>query len=430
MNKIILIFGIFSVNLFFSISAIVGYNYNGLDESKIYLVYSSGVACFCFLLSILYLFRKNVKVNKKDLLSYSLPFIFLVMYLLSFFTNDTYSKSAFLSYAYFLLWSVPAAYIAIYINMKKSFFELIKYIEIVMLIFSFSIINSAFIPFISGQSFSSIGGATYQSASYIAAFAYGLNLYFLTLGSHHIRLDFTEKISYKMFCIFLLFIQILGVIISGGRGGIVLVSVYTLVIAILIMKSKKKKNILFFIFLFLSSVITIQLLFPFFMKNHIFSDGFSRVFQFVEGDDLINWSGTSGRDIVYSYALNLIKESPVMGYGVFGYWEFLPFSPHNIVLEILLGGGVIYLAIVSTLFILFLVKLNKMIKVNKENTIIIILFLYPLVMLMFSGTYLISSELWFVLILVFTSTFTNENINFKKTMRIDIENETKEKNYE
>jgi O-antigen ligase len=115
----------------------------------------------------------------------------------------------------------------------------------------------------------------------------------------------------------------------------------------------------------------------------------------------INWEKTSGRDQVYSSAISFIKERPILGYGIFSYWRVMP-NPHNLFLEILLSGGIVYFFMFFSLLGRLFIKLSKMIRYDCRNKFWLVIYMYPFIMLMFSGSYLTSSMFWFVGMLVAT----------------------------
>ena len=411
MRNTILILGIMSNNIFFTIASIIGYEYSGSGESKIFIIYSVLVAALNILIFIIDYFRRKFSITYKDLFLLIIPFFMIANYGIVKIINSYISVYATNSILYFLLWSGVAIYIGVYVSRNNLLDSLVKYLEVIMWIFSLAIIFSLIIPFVNGKEFSSLGGSSYQTASYVSAFSYGINLYFIFYGNNHVRFKFTKVKGYNLICDLLLLFQLLGILISGGRGGIILFIVYNIYIFFSVMKRMDKKNIIKIIRFIFLSIIIILILFPILMKNHLFIEGFSRVFSFISHDGGINWSGTSGRDEIYINAINMIMKRPILGYGIYGVEGY----PHNIILEILIHGGVIYLAFVLFVFICFINKLRVLIRKNCKYRIISIIFIYPIIMLLFSGTYTNFSELWFVLSLVFSckSTIIKENKNEK-----------------
>lgn len=395
MTTLIPVLGMMSVNIFFATSAFIGYQYNGIENSKIYILYCITIAILNIFICIKSI-SKDYKVNQGECVLLLFPFLAMFFYCIGIMQTGYININSIKFFMYFILWCVPAIYGGIYVCRKKILYSLIKWIDVIIIIYSLAIIFTTIIPFAKGVGFDSIGGGTYQNASYIAANAYGIGLYFIFYGKYYDRFNFTKMSIYKYIYMVLISIQILGIFISGGRGGIVLTFVYTIVISSIVIISRNKKNIS--IYVFFISILTIIgfLVLPKLMENDIFLSGFKRVFAFISHEGSINWDGTSNRNYVYLDAINLILQKPIVGYGVFEYLTITP-NPHNLILEILLAGGVIYL-ITSIIIVLgIVIKLINLIKSDKRNLILLVLILYPLTMLMFSGTYLNCSEFWFTI---------------------------------
>ena len=155
--------------------------------------------------------------------------------------------------------------------------------------------------------------------------------------------------------------------------------------------------------------------FLYYIKNlidiPIFKSSLERVFSYLTPNG-IDMSQTSGRDHVYRDAIELIKQSPIIGYGIFGFFKVYGSYPHNFFLEILLQGGILLLFAILIIIISLIKKIIYMIKYNEELRIILIIFLYPIVMLMFSGTYTSDSIFWFSISFIFSYRFQNKIRNY------------------
>lgn len=400
MNAIIPIFSMLSINLYFTLSSLIGYTYKGSEVSKSYIIYCLLVAVLSISICLKKFISKG-KINRKNLFVLMIPMLVSGIFLLTVLITGNISTQKMEFFKYFLLWGVPAIYMAVYVSENLILHDIIKFMEVVMIIFTLSIIFTTIIPFIRGARFESIGGATYQSASYISAFAYGINLYFIFDKNYNSRFKFSTYKLYKLVSIFLLILQITGIFLSGGRGGIILCLIYTIYISIYIFKDRKYKNIIRYIFIVLFILTIISIVYPILMKNDIFYKGVNRVFAFISSEG-ISWENTSGRNIVYENAIDLIMKRPILGYGLYGFLDVYKGYPHNIILEVLLNGGITYLFIVLIIAIILSRKLKKLISQNKCNRMITIILIYTLTMLMFSGSYMRTSEFWFILTIIFT----------------------------
>jgi hypothetical protein len=243
----------------------------------------------------------------------------------------------------------------------------------------------------------SFGGATYQTFSYVSAFAFGLNLFFYFRKSYSSFGPFS-----KLFFYFIFVVTLMGVFLSGGRGGFVLVAAYLFYFSFIVFSQVKRM----YIFLFFEIIIFLYVLIlfnPEFLRQISEIGSFDRLFQYVNPDDLsLDWGGTSGRDEVYLNVLRYIFIKPFLGYGVYGVFNITG-TPHNLFLELLLSGGVVFL----TLFLIvgFVIILPVALKLIRNNSIVVIIGIYPLVQLLFSGSYLTNSEFWFVFSFMISSYF-------------------------
>lgn len=120
----------------------------------------------------------------------------------------------------------------------------------------------------------------------------------------------------------------------------------------------------------------------------------NRVFAYV-GDGGVDWSGTSGRDVVYGEAVAAIENGGPFGYGLFS-WG-IDYYPHNLLLELLLNGGILYAASSAILLAAFALRAVRLPHSDPSAGVILPLSLYPLSMLQFSGTYMTTGPLWFFL---------------------------------
>lgn len=394
-DVIIIISSLLGGSLFFAISALIGYNYDGVETSNSYLYYSAIASLLgVSILIIDLIFTK--RFSNKEVLPLLLPIIFIFVFItpLSIYNQPSDLENRWIGIN--LLRVTPAIYSSLYLYRRNKFVIFVKYLEVVMILFSIVILIQIAIPFIMGTRTFSLGGTNYQTTSYMAAWTYGISLYYLLFGKNHSRFSFTNLKIYKLLLIILVFTNLIGVIIPSGRGAFVLAVVYSFFSLGIIKNKSDLKRYFGLTIILIISVISIYI----FRDNPIFISSFSRVTEFIGNDFSINWGGTSGRDIVYQNAIELILEKPLFGYGIFGYGRFMDY-PHNLFLELLAGGGFVWFLTFSSFLIYLLYKLYKMVYLDLRFYLIFFLLLSPLVTLMFSGSYLQSPEFWFVIIYIF-----------------------------
>lgn len=226
-EQFIPILGMVGSNFFFVLASIFGFEYTGIENSRSYLIYVVLVLVANFVL-----FSKSFTMGKGRISSKEfLMFLILSVVFLSYITPSLFTgrvnATATTFFMYFVAFSLPAIFAAIYTSKSRTLFEIAKLLEIVMLFLTISIVIKVIIPYFQGQRLLTFAGAVYhQTGSYLSAFAFGLNLYFLFEGQHYERFGLFKSLFYKYFCYLLLIIQALGFILPGGRGGAVLGAVY------------------------------------------------------------------------------------------------------------------------------------------------------------------------------------------------------------
>lgn len=382
--------------LFFSLFAVFGLTYQGSSESSVYTLYliaSSVLTYFLFFWELIE--RGTFKPILVTL--FTIPIIFLFFVLLAPSHSFVQSQSNL-----FFVLVLPASFVG-YIAARTNKLDLINK----GFIFAASIVFLGVLrtlPKLVGSSVIELmdvfGGGQYQAFSYFCAFS------FLTILRHFFNQHNLKFWRYLMY-IFVLLVLFSGVILSGGRGGLMVVLAGLVVFII-----RKKGFIIFMKYLFFISILLFVISFFLIKSDFFFSDrliaSYDRLFSFISIDG-IDMEGTSGRNDFYDIAIFNISKSLYFGYGIFGLVESLgEYYPHNLFLEILLQGGLIYLLIFNTILICFLKKLYSLVKLKKDQDIILIPTIYSFVMLMFSSSYLQEPFFWFSLTYVFS--YKNNNI--------------------
>lgn len=379
-----------SQTLFFSIFAILGLTYKGSGESSLYTLYLLLSSFFVYVLFFReILIKKVIKPSFVFVLGFSIVLIFFILLA----PSHSFVKAQTNLFFVLVLPSAFVGYIVARTNqllfIKKSFvfLSLIVFAAVLRILpklFSSSVIDLMDV----------FGGGQYQAFSYFCAFS------FLTIFHQLINKLFSKQIIF-LFYIVVLIVLFLGVFLSGGRGGLLVVLIGTVTLII------RKKGFLKFIkySLFIFGLLYVLYLFSS-ESNFFFSDriveSFNRLFSFISSEG-IDMDGTSNRDQFYGIALSMIKENLIIGYGFFGLVSSLgDYYPHNIFLEVLLQGGLLFLIFFIFLGFSFFYKLFKLIKLKKNEDFILIPTIYSLVLLMFSSSYLIEPFFWFSLTYVFS----------------------------
>ena len=378
--------------VFFAAAAAAGYTYAGSESSAVYVVYSLSVALLALTVCVVGVVLNRRRYPLAAWIAGMIPLLVGVAY---FAVGDggADSSSASPMFRNFLVWAVPAFYVGLYTGAAGKWRQTARLLDPLMMLFSVASIGSVVGFAFGGLATRGIGGATYQTLSYTSALAFGLNIHLLLDRGKVRRYAIANHKTYRLVCIVLLPVQVFAVVVSGGRGGVVLIGVYVLQ---LLLRQRtvgsRLRSASLIVLIAILSVLLLQLAMP----NTAVSQGYERAFAYVSSSG-VDWAGTSGRDAVYSRALALIDQRPGLGYGPFGFVDHMaPYVyPHNLFLELLLGGGVVGLMLGVSALGALRVRYSRLKQQDDSLGTLGVLATYQIVMLMFSGSYLGAPTLWF-----------------------------------
>ncbi len=260
-----------------------------------------------------------------------------------------------------------------------------------------------------------------QIVGWLAAIFAVLFLLFFLMG--YFSID-KYSLSFSYACLFPMLVlynqkRLLSIIISviiffevvafGSRGAAVFFVLYVL---INLYKQNSKK-----IALALFGVVFILIVFPFFLQYIDKLDISSRsVNLMMEGDF---WESV-GRDTIYDNALNIIRNNPITGIGLYGDRVVLGTYCHNIVLEVLVDFGLFIGTTILICFSLILIKALLVSKFDAHNIAVVLLFsgLMPHI---FSGSYL--QEPYFAILMGYCVWLINNKHNMSNNPVGSIENQ-------
>lgn len=401
MGGFIITLSLFITFIFPILISLFGLSYFGSESSPIYILTVVIVNALTIIYIIFYEIRHKGK-GRGCVLYYFLPLIFVLLYLFEYSIGwICQSDSSFLIFRNAMAISMVGIVVGVFAARYDKFEDIYKNIELLMLLCTISMILALPSMYSSGYGSSIGGGGGHQTISYTAAFAFGINF---------CRIKCNQKFGYKFFCesyykyiaYVLMFFQIIICLIGGGRGGVVLLIVLAL-FSLLYYRGNILKLViaLFAFFLILNVASSISL----FGVGDMLSKGAERAFAFI-GDSSIDLAeGSSGRDYVYERAIALISDSPLFGYGFFRQYDLCqeyfqqPYS-HNLFLELMLQGGVLLVIVFAPILIKFVCCLHRLVVSDNKYFPLISITLFPLVMLMFSGSYFSTPLFWFVIIYV------------------------------
>lgn len=388
----LLIAPLFSV-LYFLFS---GSFWEGSDGDNTFKVVIAITTVIVFLFYFQSLLCKHFRLTINELVVWLVILVLTISYVLNG-SSEELARTHFLRY---LCLSIPSAVIGLEYS-RKNVEDMTVFLQMAMLLLTFG-----FGAMILYSKINGVKLTYYQTTSYSLGFAYAINLLFRLFpfsgGVYCVkRWKLFNFRGSNFFYNILLLLQILLCLVSGGRGGFVLILVSTIVIFYFYLRLKGKRVKWKSLILYIICFVPLLCFLPQPIKDVIMQGG-ERVFSYWTSSG-IDISETSGRDVVYEYSLELIAQRPWCGYGIWAYFDKTGGTyPHNLFLEFLLQRGILFLLLM--LYILFRggQKYVTMVKEENKHLLILPLVLLPGTRLLFSETYLEEGLFWFVAVYIYT----------------------------
>lgn len=393
---LLLLIQLFLTELYYIAVEIFSLSYN----SSIYRGLSLLFGIFWILIYFQDIFKKK-KISKIEII---MIFFVLILTVLSCFTiivNNNSNIIALTTFQMFMISAVPSLLGGIYMSKNKLLTNTFKWMDIISLYLNigiiFTIIHNG-----SGRLLGraiSFAGVHYQAFSYVAALAFGftvLSIYYKGFSCGLFRTRFYELVRFV-----LLFVGLAGVIFGTGRGALVTLASFVVSGGFILYSKIKNKRFLIKVIKYVIVISLVGLiLLSYFIEIPQIMYGISKQFRYISiKSGGINWEETSGRTGIYLHSLKLFMDRPLIGYGINSiYFISLTGSySHNIFLDLLVEGGLIYFLFISIILSYTVYCMRKLVKRDSSLFILKIFFLNSFVMLLFSGSYMRETTLWFVL---------------------------------
>lgn len=303
--------------------------------------------------------------------------------------------------------SVPAACVALNMKGKDELAEIMKIMDLLLPILSFSflfMIKNIYLSRLEGI------GSYDQNASYFIAYCFLIDIFLLSNNNSYPKFKFLDKKWYTALKIALLPYFFVMAFFGGGRGAFITIIVGLFVVFVRNMKRISIALIFKVIFGLLLLLFCVFFVFHELTADYLdlFTENFGRITSLVDNGS-IDTSASSGRDIIWKNATKLISEKPLLGYGIFSYLKFSPW-PHNIFLEVLLQGGMFLLFILLVILLLAFTKYHRMVRFDSSQILLAPFMIWVFTELQFSGSYTFEPFFWFTLSYIY-------NFNFKRYNR-------------
>jgi hypothetical protein len=332
---------------------------------------------------------------------YLLPLVIILLFFVesAFYNNLSLNSFAGKQFVFFCVFGIPAIFLATFIYRYDRFDIVTRSSDIIMLLCTLALVLNLPNMLSSGAGRASIGGSGgHQEIGYSASFCFLINWVNIITGNTKNRFHIFQRKIWRYLFFLLLPLQALVCFLSGGRGGALLL-ILGFLISIIVFSRHKMKKTLPWTLLAVSALIFITITFG------GSGEGFGRTFNYIGSDGLDFGADDSSlqRLNLRQSSYEIIMDSPIIGYGLWGGLAYANFFAHNIFLDVLISGGVLYLLI----FLLIMKRCYRgcvqMFRNDISKSVFLAWILYPCVMLMFSGFYLNSSLFWFTIIYAYLS---------------------------
>lgn len=352
----------------------------------------------------LYYFLRGLYNRRVFTLKEVLPLSILVIYIIDGYIQGFETNVVYLM---MICFSLPAVCIALNMKEYDTLVGMMKWLDLFLPLFSLSFLFQIYEIYLSKLE----GGSFYsQSASYRIAFCFLVDVFLLRYGRLVSPFEFLKNKWYRIFKICLLPYFVVMAFFAGGRGAFVTMLVGLLFnIDLLTHNAKLMKRFVYVaIGVFLAIVVGLGMLDEDSEFKEFFVGNFNRITALVDFQNMDTGNATSGRDEIYSDALGFIADRPVYGYGLYAYLFKMEMFPHNIFLEILLQGGLLFLTVFCFMLVMSYGKYRKMLQFDKSQILLMPFAIYAFTELLFSSSYTYEPLFWFVLTYIYNFSFPEE----------------------
>ena len=384
---------LWSVDLFFCMCNLL---LSASETSTALMIFSAGMAViigFCFLGRI---FLKKMTLTNSELRVMCFPTAILILLLLTMLFRGN-SNLAFSTLKCLVCYAVPMTMLAIVCYDNEAVLYAGRFADFLLLLFDIYFIFILGRGILTQTDVRSLQGDMnigYQSTSYYGAYAFSIGLYAILFQRQEKRT--AKRIVFGIFRIATVFLSLIVAIYGSGRGAmVVIVCVFFLLIA---MNLKGSKNFGKFMLIAAISVIALVVLFRIVSRNSALSRSFDRIYALF-GTGNVAYETTSGRTVKYNKCLQAFLDSPLIGNGIgYAYYSEIG-QPHQMFLEILVEGGLVYFGIWVYILVSTVRNLRRIMKMDLAHRsgyiFLTVAFVTQIIGLQFSGFYNQNAMIWF-----------------------------------
>ena len=388
---------------FFCFAALLGIRFGSEEEGGAGISYKLYMSIL--LLLGVFVFLRDFWNRRVFTLREVLPLAVLIIYMIDGYVQGYATNLVYLKMVCF---SFPATCLALNMKEHNALAHMMKWLDLFLPLFALSFVRMVINIYLSRLE----GESTYdQNASYMIAFCFLIALFSLRYHDYYPKFSFLDKKWYRIFKYCLFPYLIVMAFFAGGRGAFVTIMVGLLFNIDLLKKLSRQtiKKILLGLFF---GVLLLIVFLAWFDKGGEIAEFFllsaQRITALVDFQNMDTSNATSGRDELYADALRFFSESPVYGFGLWAYLLKIEMFPHNIFLEIMLQGGLLFLTLFFFIMMMTYGKYRKMLEVDKSQIFLMPFAIYAFTLLLFSSSYIFEPLFWFVLTYIYNFSFLEE----------------------
>lgn len=390
---------------FFCFAALLGIRFGSEEEGGAGISYKLYMSVLLLMGTLL--FVRDFLNRRVFTLKEILPLAVLFIYVLDGYIQG-YAKD--LIYLKMVCFSFPAICIALNMKEYNALANMMKWLDLFLPLFALSFVRMVINIYLSRLE----GEGTYdQNASYMIAFCFLIALFSLRYSDYYPKFSFLDKKWYKVFKYCLFPYLIVMAFFAGGRGAFVTILV-GLLFNVDLLKKLSRQTIKKILLGVLVGVIVFIVLLGWFDKDGEIAEFFllsaQRITALVDFQNMDSSAATSGRDELYADAIGFFTESPVYGFGLFTYLKKIEMFPHNLFLEIMLQGGLLYLTLFVFILMMAYGKYRKMLLFDKSQVLLMPFAIYTFTQLFFSSSFIFEPLFWFVLTYIYNFSFPEEQL--------------------
>lgn len=232
----------------------------------------------------------------------------------------------------------------------------------------------------------------WHHVEYYGSFRYQSMGYYCTVIAVLLEVSLlaTRKTAHRIIYGLGVLINFAALLLTGARGAMIAFILVSIFIAAASVKRITIPLLLrIFLIAFLLAVVVL-LAFAFIPEFQVLLGGATRTFNYISDAGI----SLDNREGIFSHAVIQIRKSPVFGHGVGASYKLFKIFPHNMFLEFMIDGGLVYTVFMAFLMGCRIIQWSKCFRTHTQVRGIYVVILINLCMLLLSGSYYVNPWFW------------------------------------